>query len=260
MGGSGGFAMLLSRMLVVALSLTCAGAGCDCGRDCNECQPGEEKHCTCLGDKVGLKRCDMFSCWGWCECGCGSHADCPRGSWCEFGECVRLPCERDGDCPPEFLCNEHQCWLYDCVHDWHCGVDFICRDHVCEYACDSDSECAQGETCYTPLRECFGGEPCNNDGDCAQPVPDVYWVRCREVGGNCYTRFPSCTRETLAENCPVGMVCTAGLCAPKPLFCNDDESCFPWERCNRVTGECFEVETEPDAEAGAEADAEITED
>lgn len=86
------------------------------------------------------QRCRADGTWGPCivdgvgpAVGCSIHSDCPRGEWCDIGQCISTStCEADGDCFTEGWCaTEQGTCVSECFHHDDCAPPTVCDLGIC---------------------------------------------------------------------------------------------------------------------------------
>ena len=159
-------------------------------------------------------------------CGaCGSDADCPEGTRCEGGDCVRVQCLTDAGCPPGSVCG---------------------RDRQCHRGCRLHAECGPGQycaggACVPKVTECRVCRPCLRDSQCGSTGDHV----CLDLGdgqGRCTKLCTSdaecdgdsvchavvgsslgvCGAPDSVEICPQGYACDSAFCPSLGDPCFDE--------------------------------------
>lgn len=148
-------------------------------------------------------------------CGnCASNSDCPDGTRCEDGDCVRVQCVSDASCPPGSVCGPDRQCHRGCRLHAECGPGQYCAGGACLpkvtqcttcRLCGRDSQC--GPTADHVCLDLGDGQGrctklCASDDDC-----DGDSV-CRTVGGS----LGVCGAPNSAEICPSSYVCDNTFC------------------------------------------------
>ncbi len=243
---------------------------------------------------------------GECIFACESDADCIEGETCVDGECVG-PCKTDDDCEVCYECVEGECQQAEaftacddenaCTENDECTADFgwgcngvvaedncgcdgaegklcgegavrTCVSGECIFACESDADCIEGETCVDGecvecetdddcakgevclLGECVPG--CESDADCDDGIACTDRDECdTEVTHTCINVTTDCTCATVQDGdacCCTSIggfgTCSGGEC----VVCVTDSDCFEGEAC--VDGDCVQCEADGDCSEG----------
>jgi Cys-rich repeat protein len=187
-----------------------------------------------------------------CPVQCQSDADCAAGMVCMNGICTQVACEdvdADGFSVCDNDCDDHDASVNPGAAELCDQIDNDCDgqiDEGCATACQSDADCAAGQSCCTGEcadltsdnqncggcgMACAAGETCGNgvcllescqtDADCDDGNPGTVDT-C--LNGTCVHR-DACSTD---QDCPVNYVCQQGQCV---LPCRTDPDCPQGETC-----------------------------
>ena len=201
-------AVVLGAALVVALAgLACGGPSDDTtsfGDPCDDASQCREDAPTC----VGIEAADYAP--GICASACAEPADCPGGSECRAGACIRCvasiagsiaaggDCGCDADCEGVATCDagictggETDCTVTPCPSGFSCdGAPPACRECLGTSGsaegepCGCNADCGSGLECLGDLcaRACTIDEMCGAD-ECRHEFA---------VGPSCFAIDPAC--------------------------------------------------------------------
>lgn len=252
--------------LGLAMAATLSGCVLYLGEEhnANDCPPG-----TFPGtDENGFDACIAGGGGGWA---CETDTECASGCYCDenVGECVEAGyCDPSGDpttqCGFGFECDcssscvptdsatrtcGTSCFETGCADGQVCNADGVCVP-VDPPGCQSDAECAAGQTCDVATGTCVTIPPpgCQSDADCQTgETCDVATGVCTPIDPP-----PACNGEitctTPAPTCPAGEVplvdngCWIDICvplqacgvAPSCEVLNTEENCLLSVGCDPV--------------------------
>jgi len=186
-------ALLISLVMLFALSFGCGGAGSDpsfspdpsigdmLGGDEDEGDgEGGSQGGDASGESRSVEEGDCFE-DGFCNVRCASASDCPPGFSCIMNMCT-FDCQDDDECGAGGVCNDAGlCEGADaepmpgCVSDDDCGLGRFCNEQAsCEkipvlLGCRGDADCPYGQYCDDD-HSCQvypgAGVECSDDSDC----------------------------------------------------------------------------------------------
>ncbi|MCC6807990.1 MAG: hypothetical protein IT381_11245 [Deltaproteobacteria bacterium] len=237
-----------------------------CGARC--CTPPEHAtDANCNGTACGLPTCEAgYKACSATKCvpdaGCCNDAGCPADTTCRDNYCNQVTnvcafTARNSDaycdgsvadrCAAHKRCNATgDCIPYAAkVCEWpacHAAPTCTPADGVCH----SDALLADGTTCggtgcYANSASCSGGS-CGGQApkDCSGGVPVCNVGQCVEPSGNCIiVPLDDGAACTLADKCMVNVACQAGECRGTPKQCPASDQCRS-AYCNPATGDCVE--------------------
>lgn len=205
----------------------CGGTGICVSGVCETVQPCQmDEQCAASGKVCHQSR-------GYCvECD-GRAGQCGMGETCQFDfTCVVLGA-RDGGTGDAAMCSG------TCADRTQCGAGLVCASGACcppPARCSSPEQCpASRPLCNGATGECFGGDSCTTDPDCANRT-GCTGNRCfcdKPAGmntGECRTRPDECQRDAdcLMNGTYNGRFCTTmavpKVCSPAPN-CTSDVDC-----------------------------------
>jgi len=249
----------------------CAGKGICVGGVCEAVTPCQmDDQCTAAGKVCHQSR-------GYCVACDGRNGQCGANETCQFDfTCVPVGAGRDAGSSDGGMCTGA------CTDRTMCAPDLVCRASTC---CPPPARCSSPEQCPTnrPLcngatGECFGGDSCTVDNDCAaragcsgnrcfcdKPMGSATGechqrtdecmddMGCRDMNSMYNGRFctlltspktcapaPNCTRD--ADCASSGLVCDLGGGSPSNGRCVNGTPCPTGNECTAsqacVTGVC----------------------
>jgi MYXO-CTERM domain-containing protein len=195
-----------------------------------------------------------------CDDEVDEEAECPDGSKCIEGQCVRGCGTGEFVCPQGQICKDGWCVPDPCDPEACDAQGGVCKGGVCidpckNVTCGKYEECVKGrcvdQSCYNPANACPEGERCIQ-GTC-QPDP-CYGVQCPPTEacheGTCVSLCDQlacapdevckiveqdaeptarCVEDPCAgKDCGEGFVCIEGSCVDDPCFrvrCETGEIC-----------------------------------
>lgn len=207
----------------------CGGLGICVNGLCEAVTPCQnDNECTAQGKVCHSTR-------GYCvECD-GRHAgECQQGYTCQFDfTCAPLGGPSDGGVSDAGQCSGQ------CADRTECGAGLVCRNNSCcppPARCQSINDCpANRPECNGATGECFGGDSCTNDNECAnKPGCEGGACFCDQPGagqpGECRARPDECQndQDCYANGMYDGKFCSVQasprLCLPAPN-CTSDAQC-----------------------------------
>ncbi|HEY4220426.1 MAG TPA: vWA domain-containing protein, partial [Myxococcota bacterium] len=177
---------------------------------------------------------------GGCSCDQAKVEGKPKGS----------ACEKAADCSGNLVCSPDTktCDAVGCTTNTECGVGAQCSngnciDNVDGGACDSDTNCIDGEHCRgdTCHPQGSAGDACTTTEQCALPLV------CDPGSSQCATTV-ACTGNA---DCGTAAFCNNSTCAPASgeTPCSSDANCASGDKCLGVVcvpaqcqGEAFQAE------------------
>jgi hypothetical protein len=214
-------------MMAAVTGLVAFATGCP-----SEPNHGVSGYC----DDSGCFECDLDKhCWPIPNPKCSSDLDCQSGSLCTSIGCARA-CSVATDCAEGESCVTGFCApggfskvtpfqpTTGCTADTDCQAEQLCSAGACIAKCKSDDDCGPDSVC-TACGKC---EPKGVPATCgAAPMFCSEQVGCGTgkscVNNRCHAVCAS------SESCPVGQVCSSGLClddpAPAKPECKLDLDC-----------------------------------
>jgi hypothetical protein len=137
------------------------GDACGSGKDCssNVCVqdgfPGGYCTTDCTNAGCASGSCTAYFGYTLCFRDCMTTQDCGRSGYQCFQNVCRPNCTVDDDCGPGFICPDGTCMEKPgtpiggaCVVNDDCASNVCGFDKKCVQACDRDSACPSGQTCF----------------------------------------------------------------------------------------------------------------
>ena len=202
------------------------GDACTLGDACTEttCAAGQPTACQDAGP-CRPSACDATT--GKCESStlndgdkCSDDKACTTDDACDGGLCVG----KTKDCDDQSACTADSCNDVSggCLHDASAAKGDACDDGD---ACTTGDACAAGKCASGTAKVCQDAGPC--------------------VAVACDTATGKCDNKTKADGtacsddkaCTTDDVCDGGLCAGKPVTCDDNNPCTT-DACDPETGKC----------------------